>query len=66
MVSASNALGNLKKEQPGFDFEGTRAAAREMWRKELARIHVEDSSEERKTIFYLEPLPHDVRADAGR
>ncbi len=52
MVSASNALGNLRKEQPGFDFEGTRAAAKRSWQKELARIQVDDSSDERKTIFY--------------
>jgi predicted alpha-1,2-mannosidase len=52
MVSASNALGNLKKEQPGFDFEGVRATAKRLWQKELARIRVEDPSEERKTIFY--------------
>ena len=52
MVSAANALGNLRKEQPGFDFDGTRAAARSMWQKELARIHVEDPSDERKRIFY--------------
>jgi predicted alpha-1,2-mannosidase len=52
MVSASNALGNLRAEQTGFDFEGARAAARRMWQKELSRIQVEDPSEERKTIFY--------------
>jgi len=52
MVSAANALANLKKEQPAFDFDATRTAARRMWQKELARIHVEDSSEERKTVFY--------------
>ncbi|UWZ86813.1 GH92 family glycosyl hydrolase [Occallatibacter riparius] len=52
MVSASNALGNLRKEQPGFDFEAIRAAARRMWQHELSRIRVEDPSEERKTIFY--------------
>lgn len=52
MVSAANAKDNLKKEQPGFDFDKTRAAARRMWQKELARIMVEDPSEERKTVFY--------------
>lgn len=52
MVSAANALGNLRKEQPGFDFEGTRSSARRMWQKELARIQVEDPSDERKTVFY--------------
>jgi predicted alpha-1,2-mannosidase len=52
MVSASNAQGNLRAEQPGFDFEGTRARARGKWQAELSRIHVQDRSEERKTIFY--------------
>ncbi len=52
MVSASNALGNLRAEQPGFDFEGTRAKARSMWHTELSRIHVQDANLERKTIFY--------------
>jgi predicted alpha-1,2-mannosidase len=52
MVSASNALGNLRAEQPAFDFEGTRANARRLWQKELSRIHVQDASGERKTIFY--------------
>jgi len=52
MVSAANALDNLKKEQPGFDFDKPRAAARRMWQKELARIQVEDPSETRKTVFY--------------
>ena len=52
MVSTSNALGNLRKEQPAFDFEGTRTAARRMWQKELSRIRVQDPSTERKTVFY--------------
>jgi predicted alpha-1,2-mannosidase len=52
MVSATNAMANLKKEQPAFDFDEIRAAASRMWQKELARIHVEDPSEERKTILY--------------
>lgn len=52
MVSASNALGNLRTEQPRFDFEGTRKAARSRWQQELSRIVVQDPSAERKTIFY--------------
>lgn len=52
MVSAANAQGNLRAEQPGFDFERTRAAARAQWQKELSRIEVQDPSAERKTIFY--------------
>jgi len=52
MVSAENALGNLRAEQPAFDFEGTRLAAKRTWQKELARIHIQDADHERKTIFY--------------
>ncbi|HEY3705798.1 MAG TPA: GH92 family glycosyl hydrolase [Terracidiphilus sp.] len=52
MVSVSNAQGNLRAEMPGFDFEGTRVAARRKWETELSRIGVEDASTERKTIFY--------------
>ena len=52
MVGAANALENLRQEQPGFDFDETRAAASRMWQKELARIRVEDPNEERKAVFY--------------
>jgi predicted alpha-1,2-mannosidase len=52
MVSAANALDNLRAEQPGFDFEAVRGGAKQKWRAELARIRVEDENVERKTIFY--------------
>ena len=52
MVSASNALGNVRTEQPGFEFDKVRDAAKQNWQRELVRIHVEDGSVERKTIFY--------------
>jgi predicted alpha-1,2-mannosidase len=52
MVSSSNALGNLRAEQPGFDFEATRAAAKRAWQVELERIRIEDSNTDRKTVFY--------------
>ena len=52
MVSASNAFGNLRTEQQGFDFEAVRAAAKKRWNNELARIRVQDGNEERKKIFY--------------
>jgi predicted alpha-1,2-mannosidase len=52
MVSAANAHDNLRAEQPGFDFESTRAKARRMWQTELARIRIEDASQERQMTFY--------------
>ena len=52
MVSASNALGNVRAEQPGFDFDAVRSSAKQKWQKELARIRIEDPNLERKTIFY--------------
>ena len=52
MVSSANALVNLHSEQPGFDFDATRAAAHQAWATELARIHVEDADAEHKKIFY--------------
>lgn len=52
MVSSSNALGNLRAEQPEFDFDGVRMLAKRKWQAELSRIQVEDGSVEGKTIFY--------------
>ena len=52
MVSAANALANLRAEQQGFDFAGVRSAAKKLWQAELSRIHLEDASRERKAIFY--------------
>lgn len=51
-VSIDNARENLKKEQPAFDFEGTAAAARDAWNKDLSRITVEGGTQDEKTIFY--------------
>ncbi len=52
MVSASNALGNLRAEQSVFDFEGTRAAAKKRWQHELGRIYVRDVNADRRKVFY--------------
>lgn len=52
MVSASNALENLRAEQPAFDFDGVRQAAKKRWQAELERIRIEDPNVGRKTIFY--------------
>lgn len=52
MVSAANALENLRAEQAGFDFARVRQAAKQRWQTELARIRVQDANEEHKKIFY--------------
>jgi len=52
MVSADNAALNLKTEQPGWEFDRVRAAAKRMWQTELERIHVEDADRDRKMVFY--------------
>ena len=52
MVSAENALANVKAEVPEFDFNAARIDARSAWQRELSRISVESYDTERKTIFY--------------
>jgi predicted alpha-1,2-mannosidase len=50
-VSAENALKNLKAEIPGWDFEGVRRATREKWDRELGKIEIEGSQEEKETFY---------------
>lgn len=50
-VSAENALKNLDAEIPDWDFEKVRANTRARWDKELARIEVEGSEEEKETFY---------------
>ena len=52
MVSAENALANVKAEVPEFDFNATRADARNAWQRELSKIAVDSYDTQRKTIFY--------------
>jgi predicted alpha-1,2-mannosidase len=52
MVSAKNALANLKAEMPDWNFEGTRDRARGKWQRELARIRIKSDDLTRKRIFY--------------
>ncbi|MGV3658027.1 MAG: GH92 family glycosyl hydrolase [Chitinophagaceae bacterium] len=51
-VSAEGAMKNLEAEQKGFDFEGTLAAAKKEWNKELGKIEVEGGTKDEQTIFY--------------
>ena len=51
-VSAANALKNLRAEQPGWDFEATRHAAKAKWQQELSRIRIETNDTKQREIFY--------------
>ena len=51
-VSIANARENLRKEQPGFDFEKVKKEARESWEKELSRVTVEGGTHDQKVVFY--------------
>ncbi len=51
-TSIENARLNLEAEQPGFDFKGTRADARQAWNELLSRIEVKGGSPEDRAIFY--------------
>jgi predicted alpha-1,2-mannosidase len=50
-VSAANALQNLDAEIPGWDFDQVRNAAVEKWNRELSKIQIQ-GSEEQKATFY--------------
>jgi len=51
-VSVTGAKKNLETELPGWDFMATKSLATTIWNKELARIDVQGTDEEKKTIFY--------------
>lgn len=51
-VSIKNAIENLETEQPGWDFEGIRKQADELWNKRLSAIQVKGGSYEDKVKFY--------------
>ena len=52
MVSAENALANVKAEVPDFDFNAARADSKNAWQHELSKIAVDSYDTQRKTIFY--------------
>ncbi len=51
-VSIANAMKNLQAEMPGYDFDGTRTAAKHAWQTELSRIRIETGDTTQRTIFY--------------
>ncbi len=50
-VSAANALKNLDAEIPGWNFEELRDKTRTKWERELSRIEIEGSQEEKETFY---------------
>jgi predicted alpha-1,2-mannosidase len=50
-VGIDGALRNLRAEAHGWDFEAVRAAARDAWSRELAKLRIEGEARSR-TIFY--------------
>ena len=51
-VSCENAWKNLAAEQPGWDFDGVRIAARDRWNKELGRVRIDPMDEKQRRLFY--------------
>ena len=51
-VSAENAWENLRTEQPEWDFEGVRAAAKASWNEKLGLIDIDPMDEKQCKIFY--------------
>jgi putative alpha-1,2-mannosidase len=48
----SGAKQNLDTENPGFDFDGVRAAAKKAWNVRLNAIEVDGGSDDAKKMFY--------------
>jgi predicted alpha-1,2-mannosidase len=51
-TSLEGARKNLETEIPGWDFDGVRNAAKEIWNNELSRIEIDGTTEDKKEIFY--------------
>ena len=51
-VSVEGAKGNLDAEIAGWDFDGVRRAAADLWEKELSRIRVSGGTQKQREIFY--------------
>jgi predicted alpha-1,2-mannosidase len=50
-ISTANALKNLEAEIPDWDFERVHQQTREKWNRELAKIEIEGSQEEKETFY---------------
>jgi len=61
-TSVEGARNNLKSEIPGWDFDGVRNSAREIWNNELSRIKIDGATNDQKEIFYSS-LYHSLLAE---
>ncbi|MBI3765284.1 MAG: glycoside hydrolase family 92 protein, partial [Ignavibacteriales bacterium] len=50
-ISTANALKNLDAEIPGWDFENVQHQTREKWNRELSKIQIEGSQEDKETFY---------------
>ncbi len=50
-ISAANALKNLDAEIPDWNFEGLVQSTREKWNRELSRIEIEGSTQDKETFY---------------
>ncbi len=50
-VSESNAMENLRAENPAFDFDGVRSEAARRWSELLHRVEIPEGSDEKKTVL---------------
>lgn len=48
----SHAKMNLRQEITGWDFDGQRKKAKELWNQALGKINISGGTEEEKTVFY--------------
>ncbi|RZJ76466.1 MAG: alpha-mannosidase [Flavobacterium sp.] len=46
------AAKNMKAEMPGWDFKKTKAAAERVWNKELSKIVIAETDNDKQAIFY--------------
>ena len=51
-VSTQNALDNLNKEIPGWNFDSVHAAAERTWTKMLDRVAIDGGTADQRKIFY--------------
>jgi predicted alpha-1,2-mannosidase len=51
-TDAGHARANLEQEITGWDFDGTRHVARQLWERALDKVRISGGSEEERTVFY--------------
>lgn len=69
-VSVDGARASLRSENPGWDFEKTRANAHEKWHALLSRVKVEGSENQKKNVYtslyHLFIQPNEISDIDGR